>query len=69
MLFWFISPHFAVLQAVAVVLAVIAAKLGAEVVGIELLDPLQSLVVVVSVLATGVVTSLWKQKNDEEAEA
>jgi TerC family integral membrane protein len=52
-------------KAVAVVLAVIAAKLGAETVGIELLNPLQSLGVVIGVLGTGIVASLVDKGDDE----
>lgn len=45
-------------KAVGVVLAVIAAKLGAETFGIELLTPLQSLAVVIGILGTGVALSM-----------
>ena len=54
------------IQAVGVVLLIIAVKLGAEVAGIELLTPLQSLIVVLSTLGTGVAASLIKQRQDEQ---
>ena len=53
-------------KAVGVVLAVIAAKLGAEPFGIELLTPLQSLAVVLGVLGTGVAASLLVNPDAKE---
>ena len=53
-------------QAVGFVLLIISAKLGAEVFGLELLTPLQSLIVVLATLGTGVAASLIKRKQDEE---
>lgn len=47
-------------KAVAVILAVISAKLGAEAFDVELLSPLQSLVVVLSILGAGIGVSLTK---------
>ena len=47
-------------KAVGVVLAVISAKLGAEAFDVELLSPLQSLVVVLSILGMGIGASLAK---------
>jgi TerC family integral membrane protein len=47
-------------KAVGVVLAVISAKLGAEAFRVELLSPLQSLVVVLSILGAGIGASLTK---------
>jgi len=52
-------------KAVGVVLAVIAAKLGFEVVDIELLSPLQSLVVVIGILGAGVALSLREAQEKE----
>jgi predicted tellurium resistance membrane protein TerC len=49
------------LQAVGVILGIIALKMGLEGVGVHLLSPLQSLVLVTSVLGTGVALSLGKQ--------
>lgn len=54
-------------KAVGIVLAVIAAKLAGEAFDIELLNPLQSLVVVLSILGTGVGLSLAKSKDSEAA--
>ena len=45
-------------KAVGIVLAVISLKLGAETFNIELLNPLESLVVVIGILGTGVFLSL-----------
>ena len=45
-------------KAVGLVLAVISAKLGAQAFDIELLSPLQSLVVVLSILGGGIALSL-----------
>ena len=54
-------------KAVGIVLGVIAAKLAGEAFDIELLNPLQSLVVVLSILGTGVGLSLQaNSKNSEE---
>ena len=53
-------------KAVGVVLAVIAAKLGFEVVDIELLSPLQSLVVVIGILGAGVALSLREAQEKEK---
>lgn len=50
--------NFSNAQSVAVVLSIIATKLSAEVYGIELLDPVMSLALVVSVLGVGVGASL-----------
>jgi predicted tellurium resistance membrane protein TerC len=52
-------------KAVGLVLAVIAAKLVGEVNNIELLSPVQSLAVVLSILGAGVGASLiWKDSDD-----
>jgi predicted tellurium resistance membrane protein TerC len=50
-------------KAVGVVLGIIGVKMATEVLGIELLTPLQSLVVVLSVLGVGVGASLIKNKE------
>ena len=50
--------------AVGVVLAVIAGKLAGEAFGYELLTPLQSLIVVLGILGTGVGLSLSKAKEE-----
>ena len=52
-------------KAVGLVLAVIAAKLGAESFDIELLTPLQSLVVVLSILGAGIGASLIENTKEE----
>ena len=52
-------------KAVGVVLAVISAKLGAEAFDVELLSPLQSLVVVLSILGTGIGASLAKNTKGD----
>lgn len=54
-------------QAVGLVLAVIALKLGAGTFDVELLNPLQSLAVVVSILGTGVFLSI-NERNRERVE-
>lgn len=54
-------------QAVGVVLAIIALKMGAEVMGVTLLSPLQSLLVVLATLGTGVVASLVKNNDDAKS--
>ena len=53
-------------KAVGLVLAVISVKLAASTVGVELLTPLQSLVVVISLLGGGVGLSALKAKQNEE---
>mmetsp|Transcript_31701 Transcript_31701/g.69840 ORF Transcript_31701/g.69840 Transcript_31701/m.69840 type:complete len:338 (+) Transcript_31701:61-1074(+) len=53
-------------KAVGIILAVIAVKMGFEVFGVELLDPLQSLGVVMSLLVGGVGASLWAPKEEAE---
>lgn len=53
-------------KAVGVVLAVISAKLGAEAFDIELLSPLQSLVVVLSILGGGIALSLADPLAEKE---
>lgn len=45
-----------------VILGIIALKMGCESIGWELLNPLQSLVLVTSVLGTGIAASLVKLK-------
>mmetsp|Transcript_38798 Transcript_38798/g.39488 ORF Transcript_38798/g.39488 Transcript_38798/m.39488 type:complete len:347 (-) Transcript_38798:3-1043(-) len=50
-------------QAVGIVLAFIATKLAGSAFNIELVTPLQSLVVVMSILGVGVGTSLYKNKK------
>jgi len=50
-------------QAVGLVLAVIALKLGAGTFDVELLNPLQSLAVVISILGTGVFLSINEKKG------
>jgi len=50
-------------KAVGVVLGIISIKMAAETFNIELLTPFQSLVVVLSVLLTGVLASLAKQRS------
>lgn len=55
-------------QAVGVVLGVIAVKLAAETFDIELLTPLQSLVVVGGILGTAIAASLNSPPSDTIAE-
>ncbi len=50
-----------------VVLAIIAVKMGAEVMGVDLLTPLQSLLVVLATLGTGVAASLLKNNDAKSA--
>ena len=52
-------------KAVGLVLAVISAKLGAESFDYELLNPLQSLVVVLTILGAGIGASLIKDTKEE----
>lgn len=49
------------------VLGIIAVKMASEVVGIDLLTPLQSLVVVLGVLGVGVGTSLLKNRETSKS--
>jgi predicted tellurium resistance membrane protein TerC len=53
---------------VGVILGIIALKMGLEGVGVHLLSPLQSLVLVTSVLGTGVALSLAKQMLAQSSE-
>ena len=55
-------------QAVGVVLGVIAVKLAAETFDIELLTPLQSLVVVGGILGTAIAASLNSPPSETVAE-
>jgi TerC family integral membrane protein len=54
-------------KAVGIVLGVIAAKLTGETFGVEILTPLQSLLVVLTILGGGVGYSLYKAKEEEES--
>ena len=55
-------------QAVAIVLAIIAVKMSAETIGITLLTPLQSLLVVLATLGGGVAASLLNAKSPDEGD-
>lgn len=50
-------------------LAIIAAKLGGEAMDIELLSPIQSLVVVLATLGVGIGASLLDKGEDVKASA
>lgn len=52
-------------KAVGLVLAVIAAKLGFSTFDIEILTPLQSLIVVITLLGGGVIASSLKSSNSK----
>jgi len=55
-------------KSVGIILGIIALKLGFETVDIELLDPLQSLAVVISVLGAGVGLSLLSSPSENEVD-
>lgn len=54
-------------KAVGVVLAVIGAKMIGETFDITILSPLQSLIVVIAVLGTGIAASLLSKDEDESS--
>lgn len=53
-------------QTVGVILGLIAIKMGVESVGYHLLSPLQSLLLVVGILGTGVARSLSKKMSTKQ---